>query len=80
MLVGRVRNVKEVEQRLRHRLLPRNAWRLIPFFELLMSSPSPKDELDQVGCWYMYDLIMYHYIIDISEAVIKITYSLKLHM
>ena len=31
-LVGRVKDVKEVEKRLRHKLLPRNAWRLIPFF------------------------------------------------
>ena len=44
-LVGRVKDVKEVEKRLRHRLLPRNAWLLIPFFELFMSSP--KDELHQ---------------------------------
>ena len=47
-LVGRVKDVKEVEKLLRHRLLPRNAWRLIPFFELFMSSP--KDELHQ---WYV---------------------------
>ena len=46
-LVGRVKDVKEVEKRLRHRLLPRNAWRLVPFFELFMSAP--KDELHQ---WY----------------------------
>ena len=46
-LVGRVKDVKEVEKRLRHnlKLLPRNAWRLIPFFELFMCSP--KDELHQ---------------------------------
>jgi hypothetical protein len=42
-LQGRVKVVKEVEKRLRHKLLPKNAWRLIPFFELFMSSP--KDEL-----------------------------------
>ena len=47
-LVGRVKDVKEVEKLLRHRLLQRNAWRLIPFFELFMSSP--KDELHQ---WYV---------------------------
>ena len=35
-LVGLVKDVKEVEKRLRHRLLPRNAWRLVPFFELLL--------------------------------------------
>ena len=46
-LVGRVKDVKEVEKRLRHRLLPRNAWRLVPFFELFMCTP--KDELHQ---WY----------------------------
>jgi hypothetical protein len=54
-LVGRVKDKEEVEKRLRHKLLPRNAWRLIPFFELFMSSP--KDELHQwlVPCmhWYM---------------------------
>ena len=44
-LVGRVKDVKEVEKRLRHRLLPRNAWRLAPFFELFMSCL--KDELHQ---------------------------------
>jgi hypothetical protein len=50
-LVGRVKDVKEVEKRLRHRLLPRNAWRLIPFFELFMSAP--KDELHQwLVCMY----------------------------
>ncbi len=43
VLVGRVKDVKEVEKRLRHKLLPKNAWRLIPFFELFMSFP--KDEL-----------------------------------
>jgi hypothetical protein len=47
-LVGRVKDVKEVENRLRHRLLPRNAWRLMPFFELFLSAP--KDELHQ---WYL---------------------------
>jgi hypothetical protein len=45
VLVGRVKDVKEVEKRLRHKLLPRNAWRLIPFFELFMCCP--KDELHQ---------------------------------
>jgi hypothetical protein len=44
-LVGRVKDVKEVENRLGHKLLPRNAWRLISFFELFMCSP--KDELHQ---------------------------------
>ncbi len=40
-----ITDVNEVEKRLRHRLLPRNAWRLEPFFELFMSAP--KDELHQ---------------------------------
>ncbi len=31
-LVGRVKDVKEVEKRLRRKLLPRNAWALISFF------------------------------------------------
>ncbi len=44
-LQGRVKDVKEVEKRLRHKLLPKNAWKLIPFFELFMCSP--KDELHQ---------------------------------
>ena len=48
-LVGRVKDVKEVEKRPRHKLLPRNAWRLNRldslFFELFMSTP--KDELHQ---------------------------------
>ncbi len=55
-LVGLVKDVKEVEKRLRHRLLPRNAWRLVPFFELFMSAP--KDKLHQwyVLCCHMYIL------------------------
>ena len=55
-LVGRVKDVKEVEKRLRHRLLPRNAWRLVSFFELFMSAP--KDELHQ---WYT--SIYYHILV-----------------
>ena len=47
-VVGRAKDVKAVEKRLRHRLLPRNAWRLVPFFDLFMSAP--KDELHQ---WYI---------------------------
>jgi hypothetical protein len=56
-VVERVKNVKEVEKLMRHRLLPRNAWRLVPFFELFMSSP--KDELHQ---WYIvlvYTILVY---------------------
>ena len=44
-LVGRVKDVKEVEKRLRHKLFPRNAWRMVPFFELFMCCP--EDELHQ---------------------------------
>ncbi len=44
-LQGRVKDVKEVEKSLRHKLLPKNAWKLTPFFELFMCSP--KDELHQ---------------------------------
>ncbi len=53
-LVGRVKDKEEVEKRLRHKLLPRNAWRLIPFFKLFMSSPN--DELHQwlVVCTCLY--------------------------
>ena len=47
-LIGLVKDVKAVERRLRHRLLPRNAWQLVPFFELFLSAP--KDELHQ---WYL---------------------------
>ena len=50
-LVGLVKDVKDVERRLRHKLLPRNAWRLIPFFELFMCTP--KDELHQCCIVYM---------------------------
>ena len=50
--IGLVKDVKEVEKRLRHRLLPRNAWRLVPFFELFMSAP--KDELHQ---WYVVTVV-----------------------
>ena len=58
-LVGLVKDVKEVEKRLRHRLLPRNAWRLVPFFDLFMSAP--KDELHQwyVLCCHMYILSLF---------------------
>ena len=44
-LIGRVKDVKEVQKCLRHKLLPKNAWQLIPFFELFMCSP--KDKLHQ---------------------------------
>ncbi len=65
-LAGRVKDVEEVEKRLRHRPLQHNAWRLVPFFELFMSEP--KDELHQCDsvvcnllayvyiCWHMYIL------------------------
>ena len=56
-LVGRIKDVKEAEKRLRHSLLSCNAWRLIPFFKLFMSAP--KDELHQwyVLCCHMYTLL-----------------------
>ncbi len=38
-LVGRVKDVKEVEKRLRHKLLPHNAWKLVPFLEIFMCTP-----------------------------------------
>jgi hypothetical protein len=53
-LVGLVKDVKEVEKRLRHRLLPRNAWRLVPFFDLFMSAP--KDELHQWDRFQLFSL------------------------
>ena len=45
---GCVGDVKDAEKRIRHKLLPRNAWMLVPYFELFMSCP--KDELHQ---WYL---------------------------
>jgi hypothetical protein len=53
-LVGCVKDEEEVEKCLRHKLLPRNAWLLILFFKLFMSSP--KDELHQwlVVCTCLY--------------------------
>ena len=65
-LVGRVKDVKEVEKRLRHKILPRNAWRLVPFFELFMSAP--KDELHQ---WYT--SIYYHILIYTSIYLLYTT-------
>jgi len=47
-LPGCAKDVNAAEKRIRHRLLPRNAWMLVPFFELFMSCP--KDELHQ---WYL---------------------------
>ena len=44
---GCVGDVRDAEKRIRHKLLPRNAWMLVPYFELFMSCP--KDELHQ---WY----------------------------
>ncbi len=44
-LVGLFKYIEEMKKRLRHKLLPCNAWRLIPFFELFMCAP--KDELHQ---------------------------------
>jgi len=47
ILRGKGEKVSAFEQRIKHKLLPCNAWRLIPLFELFMSCP--KDELHQ---WY----------------------------
>ncbi len=67
-LVGRVKDVKEVEKRLRHKLRPQNSWRLVPFFDLFMSAP--KDELHQ---WYVHRCQWYMqlYTSDVSEVVQK---------
>ena len=46
VLRGKAEAVKEVERRLKHKLLPRNARRLIEYFELFMSCP--KDERHQI--------------------------------
>jgi len=45
VLPGNSQDVKDAERRIRHKLLPRNAWGLVPYFELFMSCP--KDELHQ---------------------------------
>ena len=72
-LVGRVKDVKEVEKRLRHRLLPRNAWRLVPFFDLFMSCP--KDELHQ---WYVLCLDKYVLVCtSIYSYILRCTCSLQ---
>ena len=42
---GCVGAMKDAEKQIRHKLLPRNAWMLVPYFELFMSCP--KDELHQ---------------------------------
>ena len=47
-LPGFSQDAKDAEKRIRHRLLPRNAWMLVPYFELFMSCL--KDELHQ---WYI---------------------------
>jgi hypothetical protein len=52
-LVRHVKDVKEVEKRLRHKLLQRNAWWLVSFFELFLSAH--KDELHQ---WYLCVLLV----------------------
>ena len=46
-LPGFSKDGRAAERLIRHRLLPRNAWMLVPYFELFMSCP--KDELHQ---WY----------------------------
>jgi hypothetical protein len=55
VLRGKAVAASETEKRLKHKLLPRNAWRLIEYFELFMSCP--KDELHQ---WFVigYDIHM----------------------
>ena len=50
-------DVKAAEKRIRHRLLPRNAWMLVPYFELFMSCP--KDELHQ---WYHLSCVILSYV------------------
>ena len=37
---GCVGGMKDAEKRIRHKLLPRNAWMLVPYFELFMSRAS----------------------------------------
>jgi hypothetical protein len=62
-LVGRVKDVQEVEKRLRRRQLLRNAWRLLPFFEPFFSAP--KDESHQwlVVCKCIYMSVLCKYLV-----------------
>ena len=54
VLRGKAEAVLKTERRLKHKLLPRNAWRLVEYFELFMTCP--KDELLQ---WYVTVRCMY---------------------
>ena len=56
VLVGRAKDAKETEKQLWHKLLPHNAWRLIPFFDPISA---PKDELE-LHQWYgIYCILVY---------------------
>ena len=50
-LVGLVMDVKEAGKRLRHRLLPRNAWRLVSSFELFMSAGTLPPRTNYTNGW-----------------------------
>ncbi len=47
-LVGRVKDRKAVEKELRHKLLSRSTWLLVPFFNLFMSCPQ-----HEIHHWYV---------------------------
>ena len=55
-LLGCSKDVSAAEKSIRHRLLPSNAWMLVPYFELFMSCP--KDELHQ---WYNLSCVILSY-------------------
>ena len=42
VLLGKGDDMKDAEKRLKHKLRPINAWRLVSYFELFMSCPKDK--------------------------------------
>ena len=61
VLIGKPEDteVTEAERRIKHKLLPHNAWGLIKYFELSMSCP--KDELHQWYEQFCLSLVKYMY-------------------
>ncbi len=52
-LVGSVKDVKEVEKRLRYRLFLHTTWSVVPFFMLFMSAPKDEQHQWNVVCTCM---------------------------